>query len=255
MKIEYNVLAAAFGLMFMASCSLKDKNKAPVFIQPALLDTIYNNAYEGTIPCPDCPGIETVIRIFNDSTISRTVYYQGRNELPETKIGTWKLKDSIFEASFDREKLFYKIKNQNTILRVGSDLKEVEGKLAKDYVLTKALPFNPGFILGTYIAGDTLTDYKKLVISSPKKSQFLLSFYSKTAQDSLPCIFDFKAQLNKEHILEADLHKLKDSLKGNVKITFTKREAHIFYKDILQDSLPNICKGKKVTMQGSYQKQ
>ena len=254
MKFGNYLLAASVALL-ITSCSFKKKEKAPVFIEPALLDTIYNNAYEGIIPCPDCPGIETVIRIFNDSTISRTIYYQGRNSLPETRIGTWKLKDSIFEASFDREKLFYKIKNESTILRVGSDLKEVEGKLAKDYTLTKALPFNIKNVLGTYIQGDTLADFQRINISNPKKGNFILQFTHKAVDDTLPCIVSFNATLSKEHLLESSFASIHDSLKGSVKVTFTKHEAHVFYKDIPQDSLPLICKSKHINMQGSYTKQ
>lgn len=251
MKFVKYFLTASFGLL-LTSCSLKEKQKAPVVIQTDLLDTIYNNAYEGIIPCPDCPGIETVIRIFKDSTISRTIYYQGRNALPETRIGTWKLKDSIFEASFDREKLFYKIKNQSTILRVGSDLKEIEGKLAKDYVLSKAQPFVVSSILGDYIIGDTLTDFQKLSISNPKKGSFVLHYTQKSVNDSLPCTVKLQATLSKEHLLESSLKAFNDSLKGTIKVTFTKHEAHLFYKDMAQDSLPKLCKDQPVDMQGSY---
>ncbi|GEM_PF-992050 len=253
MKLKYSVLAITGGII-LTSCSLKSKDKTPVFIQPALLDTIFNNAYEGTIPCPDCPGIETIVHIYRDSTISRTAYYQGREQLPETKIGTWKLKDSIFETTFDREKLFYKIKSGNVILRVGSDFKEVEGKLAKDYILTKAHPFDVKNIIGTYIIGDTLGEYKKLVINNIAKQQFNISFEHKIKQDSLlNCSYEFKAKLNKENNLETDLQTLNDSLKGQIKILFTKHAAHLYYKDISASHPFILCKEHpQESMQGSY---
>lgn len=98
----------------LTACSKKEKTF--VLIEPSLLDTIFNSTYKGIIPCLNCPGIETTIQIYNDSTISKTIYYQESNRPLETKIGTWKLNDSIFIATFDREKLFYKIKNSELIL-------------------------------------------------------------------------------------------------------------------------------------------
>ena len=124
-------------VFFFTAC--KNEKEDIVVIEQPLLDTIFCNTFEGIIPCPDCPGIESSIRIYKDSTISRTIYYQDKNELPTTKVGTWKLKDSVFTATFDREKLFYRIKDYNHLLRVGSDLKEVKGEFAADYILHKKI--------------------------------------------------------------------------------------------------------------------
>src|SRR5690606_160628 len=109
MKKNILVLNVIIAIIFFTSC--KKDDKTIVVIEQSLLDTIFCNTYEGIIPCPDCPGIETSIRIYKDSTISRTIYYQNKNELPTTKVGIWKRKDSIFTATFDREKLFYRIKD------------------------------------------------------------------------------------------------------------------------------------------------
>src|SRR5690554_5594068 len=195
----------------LISCSKKEKE--PIFIQPELLDTIFSSAYEGMIPCPNCPGIETTIRIYNDSTISRTTYYQESNRFLETKIGTWKLSDSVFIALFDREKLFYKIKNSDLILRVGSDLKEVKGALSADYELHKALPFQPEQIEGAYVLGDSLTFYK-MNIKHLQKDRFNTTFNYFNTLDSLTnCEMKLNALLNKEHQLSVSLKKEKAEIK------------------------------------------
>lgn len=248
-----NIIAVAVITTAFTACNKKDKVEIPIFIQPTLLDTIYSSTYEGTIPCPDCPGIETSIRIYNDSTISRTIYYQERNELPITKVGTWKLKDSIFEATFDREKLFYKIKGINKILRVGSDLKEVTGEMASHYVLNKAIPFKFKNIEGVYVVGDTLNLYNKINIKHTKKDHFEVAFTYFNKLDSLAnCKTKLDALLDKGHQLNITMNK--DA--GNLKIIFTKKEAHIMFEHIAKDSAFFKCKDslRNLPIEGSYKK-
>lgn len=254
MNLKNQFLSAVIALGALSSCNLKDKEKPPVFIEPQLLDSIFNSAYEGIIPCPDCPGIETKIRIFNDSTISRTIYYQGKNELPQTKMGTWSLKDSIFQASFDREKLFYKIKSGNIILRVGSDLKEVEGKLATDYILNRAEDFELEAYLGDYILGDVANNYNKMQLSTNKKKQILIQLSSFVENDTLPkCNTLLKGKLNKENVVEVNLGNEKDSIKHLLKILFTKKESHLFFENTPNDSIPLKCnESLNINYRGTY---
>lgn len=244
------LLAAAFVPAFF-SCTEKKEEK--VFIRPDLLDTIFSSSFEGVIPCPDCPGIESSVRIYSDSTISRTVYYQDRNELPVTKVGTWKLNDSIFTATFDREKLFFKIKDYNKILRVGSDLKEVTGEFANDYVLHKRKTFKPENIEGIYWVGDTLNLYNKLQIKHLKKENYNLVFSHYNKLDSLSnCKTSFKAVLDKNLQLNS---KLNDSL-GDLRIVFTRKAAHVLFENVSKDSLRFKCNDtvRFVPYKGSYKK-
>lgn len=247
-----NIFAFSLVILGLVSCSKKEK--PPVVIQPELLDTIFSSSYEGIIPCPDCPGIETTIRIYNDSTISRTIYYQERNELPITKVGTWKLKDSVFVATFDREKLFYKIKGIDKILRVGSDFKEVTGELSADYVLHKAIPFKFKQIEGEYLVGDTVNLYNKIIIKHTKKHHFNIEFTHFNKIDSLNnCTTTLDALLDKGHQLNASLNEDK----GNLKVIFTKKEAHVLFENIDKDSVQFKCNDtlRSLPLQGSYRKQ
>lgn len=238
-------------VVFFTSC--KKENKVAVVINPQLLDTIFSSTYEGIIPCPDCPGVETSIRFYNDSTISRTIYYQDKNELPQTKVGTWKLKDSVFIAAFDREKLFYKIKDYNKLLRVGSDFKDVKGEFASDYVLNKKTKFNHKTIEGTYTVGDTLNLYNKLNIKHLKNEKYNLEFTFVNKLDSLTnCVTNLSANLDKGCQLNASLN----DTNGNLRIIFTQKEAHVLYENIHKDSVKFNCNDslRFVPFQASYKK-
>lgn len=256
MNLKTQIISLTFIALAFTSCSLKDKEKLPVHIQPQLLDTIFSSSYEGIIPCPDCAGIETKIKFYKDSTIRRTVYFQGRNELPETKTGTWKLKDSIFEAKFDRDKLFYKIKSGSLILRVGSDLKEVKGDLAKEYVLKKAESFDLDKYLGIYYLGSLSENYNKLTLSQIKKNTVKIAFSAFLENDSISkCNLNFEGKLNKENIIEVNIGSKKDSLQKLMKILFTIKEAHVYFENIPKDSIALKCSDSlQINYQGSYLK-
>lgn len=252
--MKYSYLTVFLGFFLLTAC--KEKTKIEVFIEPEVMDSIYNNAYAGVLPCPDCEGIETYIRIHKDSTISRYFYYKNNERLPELKIGTWKRKDSIFTAEFDRDKLFYKLKNGRTLLRVGSDLKEVKGRLAEQYVFNIIPPFSAENLLGEYIIGDTLQEHRKLSISkTSKKDIFQLGFSLQHTGDSIVCNKNILSQLTNEKFLETDLSKLADSLSGKLKVMFTMKEAHVFF-DSVNGALPNFCVNDSIQLlpTGNYRK-
>lgn len=243
-------------VLSIVSCGKKDKVETPVFIQQEVFDTIFNSSYQAIVPCPDCPGIETTLRFYNDSTIVRTTYYEDKNQLPQTKTGTWKRKDSIFTASFDREKLFYKIKNGSTILRVGSDLKEITGEMAAGYTFKRTEDFDDDNILGKYITGDTLGDYREIQIFKTNKKLFSINFIGSQKTDSIRyCQYNLKGQINDRNELTADLKQINDSLKGELKFVFTRKEVHALYEGISRDSLPTLCKDQVfIPIEGSYKK-
>lgn len=251
MKKNILVLNVIIAIIFFTSC--KKDDKTIVVIEQSLLDTIFCNTYEGIIPCPDCPGIETSIRIYKDSTISRTIYYQNKNELPTTKVGIWKRKDSIFTATFDREKLFYRIKDYKQLLRVGSDLKEVKGEFAADYILHKKTNFKHQNIEGIYTVGDTTNLYNELKIIYLKNEKYNLEFTFYNKLDSIAnCKINLNASLDKGNQLNAPLNN-----EGNLKVIFTQKEAHILFENIHKDSVKFKCNDslRFVPFNGSYVKQ
>lgn len=253
-------IVALFGFsiftLAIVSCTKKDKEVKPVFIQKEVLDTIFNSKFEALIPCPDCPGIETTLRFYSDSTIVRTTYYEDKNQLPETRTGTWKRQDSIFIATFDKDKLFYKIKSGSKILRVGSDLKEVQGDLATGYTFKRVINFDKDNILGKYIVGDTLSDFKEIQIFKTNKDVYSINFIGAQKTDSTRyCQYQLKGKFNTLDELVVDLNKVSDTLKGELRLVFTKNEVHALYDKISRDSLPNFCKKQVfIPIEGSYKK-
>jgi uncharacterized lipoprotein NlpE involved in copper resistance len=253
-------IVALFGIsiftLAVVSCTKKDKEVKPVFIQEEVLDTIFNSKFEALIPCPDCPGIETTLRFYSDSTIVRTTYYEDKNQLPETRTGTWKRQDSIFIATFDKDKLFYKIKSGSKILRVGSDFKEVEGDLAAGYTFKRVINFDKDNILGKYIVGDTLSDFKEIQIFKTNKDVYSINFIGAQKTDSTRyCQYQLKGKFNTLDELIVDLNKVSDTLKGELRLMFTKNEVHALYDKISRDSLPNFCKKQVfIPIEGSYKK-
>lgn len=241
----------SLGLVF-TSCDWKKKNEPVVVIENTLLDSIFSGTYEGVIPCSNCPGNEISIRIYKDSTISRTSFFEDIDVFPETKIGKWVLKDSIFEATFDKEKLFYKIKNGKTILRVGSDLREIKGEFANDYVLTRAKTFDTKNINWKFIAGDSLNEYKMISLSPGKNNTINVNFKTKTKQDSTAYQYNFVANVVSDNTIESK--NIKKGEKGTVSILFTRNNAHLKYENLVVDSLtfPNIP--LDISLEGSYKK-
>lgn|SRR5690606_23033809 len=238
------------------SCSKKDKEKIPVIIQQEVLDSIFSSKFEALIPCPDCPGIETTLRIYSDSTILRTTYYEDKNQFPETKKGTWKRQDSIFIATFDKEKLFYKIKSGSRILRVGSDFKEVQGPMASGYVFRSVNNADRDAVLGKYIVGDTLSDFKEIQVFKTTKDIYSINFIGAQKTDSTRyCQYQLKGKFNQYDQLIVDLKKVSDTLGGELTLMFTKNELHATYGNLSRDSIPNFCKKQIfVPIEGSYKK-
>ena len=249
-----NILFISFiGAIFLTACETKPQPEA--HIAPEVMDSIFNNTYAGVLPCPDCEGIETYIKINKDSTISRYFYYLDKSKLPEIKVGSWTRKDSIFTAEFNREKLFYKLKNGRTILRVGADLKEVKGRLADQYVFHIIPPISVDSFVGEYIQGDTLQRHQKLLISkTPKDSILQLGFTLYHTNDSIIGNKKILSQFTKDKTLQTDLSKLSDSLSGKLKVLFTRNEAHVFF-DSLTGTFPTFFEQDSTgTPIGNYHK-
>lgn len=50
------------------------------------------SAYEGILPCADCPGLDTTITFYPDQTYTMKLIYQERNDnKPFFEKGTWKM--------------------------------------------------------------------------------------------------------------------------------------------------------------------
>lgn len=257
MKKNTLFLVSALFLVFYTSCDKKTKEDSDIFIKPELLDSIFTKKYDATLPCPDCDGIETSIKFFKDSTMVRTIYYDGKSKFPETYNGKWKLKDSVFIASFDNEKLFYKIKNAQTIMRVGSDLKDIKGDLKSQYTFKSSDILTDDLFLGTYVLGDTISTHNRIQIFKTKQDIYTLNFIGTEVKDSLKsyCQFQLNGKINDLDRLSVNLNKLNDTINGRLSFIFIKNNMHAFYEDITVDKVPKFCKEiPTFSVEGTYKK-
>lgn len=257
MKKNSLLIITALAINFFPSCNKKAKEESVVFIKPELLDSIFTKKYDATLPCPDCNGIETSLKFFKDSTIIRTIYYDGKDNLPKTYYGKWKLKDSVFIASFENEKLFYKIKDAKKIMRVGSDFLDIKGDLKKSYTFNSSENFNNDSFLGSYILGDSLQTHNRIQIFKTHKDIYTVNFISTQVNDDVKnyCQFQLNGKINELDRLTINLNKLHDTLKGKLNFIFIKNNMHAFYEEIDNNVTPKFCKDNPdFSVEGTYKK-
>ncbi|WP_430612990.1 copper resistance protein NlpE N-terminal domain-containing protein [Flavobacterium sp. JP2137] len=249
-----NLFIVVLSVLTLASCKEDPKKNIPTVIQPEVMDSIFSHQFEGLIPCPDCPGIETTLSIHADSTLNKRFYYQGKEDFPQRLSGVWKLKDSVFEANFDGNKEFYKIKSGRVLARVGSDRKEVIGKLAQDYLLGLAQKVAVDSLAAVYTLGDSLSDpYRVLELKHLKKNNFevklQLTSQDKTAEFLAQGVYNPEA-----HQIEVPLAESYPDLSGVMIIQFSRHKVHIGTQEKDEtEALKSFWEG--ISIGGTYSKE
>lgn len=94
--------------------------------------------YKGVLPCADCPGINTAIRINNDGTYILETLYQDRGDSVFVENGTftWDASGSSITLS-EGEQQQYQV-GENQLFALDMEGKRIEGALADHYRLKKA---------------------------------------------------------------------------------------------------------------------
>lgn len=135
----------------LSGCSQKDKQNNEQNIVP----TDYLCLFQGTLPCGDCPGIETKVTFMPDSTAAITRLYLDSDGTSETEYGTWSYQDSTFTVETKsndsipvQETVCFKILPDEQIAMIGED------QIVKaEYVLLKKQPLTTKNFEGDYIQG------------------------------------------------------------------------------------------------------
>jgi uncharacterized lipoprotein NlpE involved in copper resistance len=133
MKKIVFVLSVAFLMIGMSACKSKEKTEpaAPLSIN-------WQGTYTGTLPCADCPGIQTQITLSADNTYKVDWQYLDKENV-YTQTGTfqWNESDSIVTLDISDETPFcYKV-GENTLTQLDMDGNAITGELAENYVLVK----------------------------------------------------------------------------------------------------------------------
>lgn len=66
--------------------------------------------FKGTLPCADCPGIDTVITLKPDGTYESSMTYQGKSTAPFTETGKYVEKKGI---PTDANAMYYQLINSS----------------------------------------------------------------------------------------------------------------------------------------------
>lgn len=82
--------------------------------------------YEGTLPCADCPGLDTLITFNSDGTFHMEEIYLERSEEPIITEGGWVLDGDIIHFTAGDYKFEYKVISEKEI-RWAPDGEEITG--------------------------------------------------------------------------------------------------------------------------------
>ncbi len=128
------ILTLTTGLMACYSPKSISQVKRPNITNP-------NGIYTATLPCADCEGIQTVLKLNNDGSYEREMTYLGKPSRPfrdsgtvqfETEKGLLILQEKANPASQDRFRYQGK-----TLTQLDGDGKPVTGPLASHFVFYK----------------------------------------------------------------------------------------------------------------------
>lgn len=153
MKPFYSLLIA--GLVMLTGCKKEEKATDAPATEPA--QTITDNpgsqtadahnsnnsldwagSYSGTLPCADCPGIKTVLKINDDNTYSLSSTYLERRVEPFTASGTfaWDETGSIITLDANGDHLKYKVQ-EGSLKQLDKFGDEIKSPLSEKYILKK----------------------------------------------------------------------------------------------------------------------
>ncbi len=97
----------------------------------------WNGTYQGTIPCADCEGINTTIKLYDNETFSYNAEYMGKNTtVQDTGKFMWHDNGSVVHLMGKDLNTKYKV-GENVLMQLDTEGKQIEGPMAGEYNLKK----------------------------------------------------------------------------------------------------------------------
>jgi len=215
------------GLCVIFSLVACNNKNADFIDETSAKNTIdWAGTYWGIIPCADCPGIETKIKINNDESFVLTTNYlevENSENIIEGKF-TWTDNGNSIELSADSENenpTILKIE-ENQIKYLNLDGTEIEGELADNYILAKN--------------GNPLVDNKKWKITE---------IYGQKLESNEDELFmNFNAEDSKVYAkVDCNLMNWEYEIHNNSKIEFSQLTTTLmFCPDSLEDQFIEAIK-------------
>ncbi len=95
--------------------------------------------YQGIIPCADCEGIDTTLRLASDRTYQLSMTYLGKSTTPFSSAGSFEWRQdgrAIMLSTSDGTPRFYRVE-ENRLRQLDTQGEPIESVLAEKYVLRK----------------------------------------------------------------------------------------------------------------------
>ena len=130
-----------FLILLFTQCTGSDSESIPDH-HTSEISLDWDVTYTGVLPCADCEGVETTIRLFKNHTYMIQRVYLGKSEEVFTNAGDFKWNDAgstiILSNITDAPNSYFV--GENHIVQLDMEGKRVTGDLAMMYVLIKKQP-------------------------------------------------------------------------------------------------------------------
>jgi uncharacterized lipoprotein NlpE involved in copper resistance len=121
-------------LLALAACQAP-----PVTVHTSQNSLDWAGVYQGVVPCADCAGIETTLRLAADGTYELSLQYLGKSTTPFSSKGSfeWRQNGRAIELQTnDGTPRFFRVE-ENQLRQLDTRGQPIESALADKYVLRK----------------------------------------------------------------------------------------------------------------------
>ncbi len=167
---------------------IADKNSANI-------PSTYHGVYKGTLPCADCPGIESKLTLNEDTTCTYENNYLDTSDGLVTYTGNYTVKDNLLTLQTNAAPIYFLSKGQELLL-LDNELKPAQGTLAPYYTLKKQGNFIYPGTYETFHEGKQA--YKQTLSISAKgenRKNYHIEFSASKTRDQENCRFSGTAWL------------------------------------------------------------
>lgn len=144
-----SLIFVCFSVLVLVSCQEEGKKMPDTQVVALDSSAIANEEarvnelaafYTGTMPCPDCDGIETILTLNADEqrTFTLEEQYQGKESKVVESAGTWTLANDVVSLNAQTGVRKYQITSEG-LVSLNDDGSQRDQESAKKYLLKKVL--------------------------------------------------------------------------------------------------------------------